>query len=131
MTRFAIDYLSAIRIVRESTSIHPSHSLVAPKVLHSDALAHLYRQVRAGLIEQSEARGILDGITTMRIRLLGDRVSRATAWKIATGLDWPDVGRAEYLAVANLQADFLVTEIEELASSGAVPIAAFGALSSA
>jgi predicted nucleic acid-binding protein len=43
------------------------------------------------------------------MRLLGDRVSRRTAWKIAREHGWETTYDAEYLAVAKLQADALVT----------------------
>lgn len=131
MTRYAIDAGTAIRIVREGTTVHGDHTLVAPKALHSDALSTLYRQVRAGELTDAEARVILDGITTMKIRLLGDRVSRGTAWKVASKLDWPDTGRAEYLAVAQLQADAFITVDSDFAAitDGVVPLAPFGALS--
>ena len=133
MTRYAIDADTAIRIVREGTTVHGNHTLVAPKALHSDALSTLYRQVRAGELADAEARVILDGITTMKIRLLGDRVSRGTAWKVASKLDWPDTGRAEYLAVAQLQADAFITVDSDFATiaDGVVPLAPFGALSRA
>jgi hypothetical protein len=131
MTRYAIDAATAIRIVREGVTIHGDHSLVAPKALHSDALSTLYRQVRAGELTDAQARVMLDGITTMKIRLLGDRVSRGTAWKVASQLDWPDTGRAEYLAVAQLQADAFVTIDSHFAAIAAevVPLAPFEALS--
>jgi len=130
MTRYAIDAATAIRIVREGVVVHPSHQLVAPKSLHSDALSTLYREVRGGGLGEREARGILDGITTMKIRLLGDRVSRATAWKVATRLDWNDTARAEYVAVAELQADAFVTVDTAFATEldGVVPLAPFEAL---
>jgi len=112
MTRYAIDAATAIRIVREGVAVHPHHQLVAPKALHSDALARLYREVRDGSTDDAEARAVLDGITTMKIRLLGDRVSRGTAWKIARALDWPEIAHAEYVAVARLQADALISEFD-------------------
>jgi predicted nucleic acid-binding protein len=43
------------------------------------------------------------------MRLLGDRMSRGTAWRIAREHDWETLRDAEYLAVARLQADALVT----------------------
>jgi len=130
MTRYAIDAATAIRIVSDAILVHPSHQLVAPKALHSDALSTLYREVRAGRLAESEARSILDGITTMKIRLLGDRVSRATAWKVATQRNWDDIARAEYIAVAQLQADALVTVDAEFASQlDGVRLAPFDALS--
>ena len=48
-------------------------------------------------------------VTEMKMRLLGDRVSRSTAWRIAREHDWKSLRDAEYLAVARLQADALVT----------------------
>jgi len=41
--------------------------------------------------------------------LLGDRVSRRTAWRIALEHGWDTIGDAEYLAVTQLQADVLIT----------------------
>jgi len=133
MTRYAIDADTAIRIVRDAIDVHPDHRLVAPKAMHSDALSTLYRAVRAGELTDAEARVVLDGITTMKIRLLGDRVSRATAWKVASRLDWPDTGRAEYLAVAQLQADAFITVDGEFAAlvDGIVPLAPVEALTKA
>ena len=68
----------------------------------------------------------------MRIRLLGDRLSRGTAWRIAEQLGWDDIVNAEYSAVAKLQADALVTDDDALAgeAAGIVPVAPFEALSS-
>jgi predicted nucleic acid-binding protein len=116
VTRYAIDALTAIRLVREQVTVHDEHQLVAPKSLQSQALSHLYREVRKGSLTSEQARTILDGITTMRIRLLGDRVSRGVAWKVAEQLDWDDTTNAEYVAVAKLQADYFVTLDEQLAS---------------
>ncbi|MBH0115266.1 hypothetical protein I6E52_00215 [Salinibacterium sp. NG253] len=109
MTRYAIDAPTAIRLAREKIIVSAEHQLVAPNVLRSQALSILYSQTRAGELSQDDALEILNRITTMRIRLLGDRVSRATAWKIAASLDWPDTNDAEYVAVAQLQADAFVT----------------------
>ena len=134
MTRYAIDAHTALRIVREGTKVHPSHQLVAPNLLRSEALAMVYRDVRAGsTAADGQASELLDGITTMKIRSLGDRVSRATAFRIARELDLPEVGRAEYLSVAKLQADALVAGDPELArlADGVVPLAEFEALSRA
>lgn len=130
MTRFAIDALTAIRIVCEGVAVSEKHQLVAPKSLQTQAMSQLYREVRAGTLGEDEARQILDGITTMRIRLLGDRVSRGTAWRIAERLDWDDTTNAEYVAVAKLQADAFVTLDEKLACEvgGIVPVASFDAL---
>jgi predicted nucleic acid-binding protein len=130
MKRFAIDAGTAIRIVRDSVPVPAEHQLVAPKSLQSHALSLLYREVRAGSLDREVARDILDGITTMRIRLLGDRVSRAHAWRIAEELGWDDIGSAEYVAVAKLQADAFVTLDQQLAgaAAGIVEIAPFEVL---
>jgi len=130
MTRFAIDALTAIRIAREGITVHADHQLVGPKFLHSDALSTLFRQVRAGELTQPEARAQLDTITTMKIRLLGDRVSRATAWRVASILGLDDTFRAEYVAVAQLQADAFISGDPEFAATleGVVPVAGFDAL---
>ena len=130
MTRYAIDALTAIRLVREGITVPDEHQLVAPKSLQTQALSQLYGQVRKGDLDSEQARTILDGITTMRIRLLGDRVSRAVAWRIAEQLDWDDTANAEYVAVAQLQADAFVTLDVELARQldGIVVTAPFEAL---
>ena len=131
MTRFAIDAPTAIRMVREGTVVPEGSTLVAPNLLRSQALSLIYRDVRAGELDEAEARTLLDGITTMRVRLLGDRVSRATAWRIAREFDWDDTADAEYVAVAKLQADVFVTGDDELARrvAGVVEVAPFAALS--
>jgi hypothetical protein len=131
VTRYAIDALTAIRIAREGIVV-AGHQLVAPSLLRSQALSVLYREVRAGELDAGAARHVLDGITTMRIRLLGDRVSRAVAWRLAEQLELDDTGAAEYLAVAQLQADALIAldpELQRLAV-GIVPTAPFEALTS-
>jgi predicted nucleic acid-binding protein len=130
MTRYAIDALTAIRLVREGLTVPDEHQLVAPKSLQTQAMSRLYRDVRAGALVEIDARAILDGITTMRIRLLGDRVSRGQAWRIAEQLDWDDTTNAEYVAIAKLQADAFVTLDPQLAREveGIVTTAPFEAL---
>ncbi|MGW4946581.1 hypothetical protein ACWEOZ_33920 [Actinoplanes sp. NPDC004185] len=130
MTRYTIDAPTAIRLVRDGVPVAADHQLVAPNVLRSQALSLLYRQTRQGEIAAADARALLDGITTMKIRLLGDRVSRQTAWRVAEQLGWDDTVAAEYVAVAQLQADAFVTLDEELARQveGVVPLAPFEAL---
>ena len=115
MTRFAIDARTAIRLLRERITVPDAHQLVAPNVLRSQAMSRIYRDARQGEFSDQEAQALLDGLTTMRIRLLGDRVSRAVAWRIAQQLDWDDTTNAEYVAVAKLQADVFVTLDADLA----------------
>lgn len=125
--RFAIDAIMALRIVRDDPAIGAHRRLVGPAVLRSHVLSMLYREVREGSLDEKAARAQLDGIATLKIRLLGDRVSRATAWKLAQQLDWDDTSLAEYLAVATLQADALVAGDERIttAASGIVPLATY------
>ncbi|MFJ3958478.1 hypothetical protein [Arthrobacter sp. NPDC090010] len=126
-TRFAIDAVTALRIIREDPTLGDRVRLVAPAVLRSQVLAALYRESRHGLLDDRAARAQLAGLATLKVRLLGDRVSRATAWRIAGTLGWDDVGPAEYLAVASLQADVLVAGDKQLAeaAAGIVPLARY------
>ena len=114
MTRYAIDATVALRLARDEVEIGDEHQLVSASRLRSEAMSILYRQVRAGEVEERAARAVNERVTAMRIRLLGDRVSRGTAWKIAAELDWDDIDRAEYIAVAKLQADRFVTLDKDL-----------------
>jgi len=125
MTRYAIDPPALLELVRRGAT--SPHQLVAPAALRSQAMSLVYRGVRAGTMDAATIRELLDGITTTKVRLLGDRVSRGTAWRLANELGLDDTGDAEYLAVARLQADALVAldpRIAELAA-GVVPVAAF------
>ena len=130
MTRYGIDAITAVRLVREGLTVPEPHKLVAPNLLRSQALSFIYREVRRGDLAVREAHTMLERLTTMRIRLLGDRVSRATAWKVAEQLGWEDTANAEYVAVAQLQADAFVTLDADLAQAvaGIVTIAPFEAL---
>jgi predicted nucleic acid-binding protein len=70
-------------------------------------------------------------ITELKMRLLGDRVSRRTAWKIAREHDWETTYDAEYVALTKLQADALVTVTTALAikAKDVVPLAPVETLS--
>ena len=72
-------------------------------------------------------------MTRLKMRLLGDRVSRHTAWKIARERDWASLRDAEYLAVAMLQADAFATVDPHMARTAKdlVPVAPVGQLESA
>ena len=130
MTRYAIDASVALRLITEGVTVSDEHQLVAPNLLRSQALSQIYRSVRSGELTDKQGAALLDGVATMRIRLLGDRVSRATAYRIAKQLDWDDTDRAEYVAVAQLQADAFVTLDDDLAAAveGIVTIAPYEAL---
>jgi predicted nucleic acid-binding protein len=117
MTRFVIDAPVAIQLAAEGSAIAAGHALVAPTLLRSQVLALVYAAVRQGSVDERDARHILDGIRSLRIRLLGDRVLQSVAWSMARTLDWPDTYRAEYIALTRLQADALVTFDKELADA--------------
>jgi hypothetical protein len=130
MTRFCIDAHVAIRLARERLVVPPEHKLVAPSVLRSQALRLVYRSYRQDELSSAEAKSILDGVTTMDIRLLGDRVSRGRAWRLAEDNGWDDTIAAEYISVAQLQADVLVALDPDVlrVAAGLVEIAPFEAL---
>ncbi len=130
MTRFAIDLPVAMRLLEEDVIIADGHSLVGPNLLRSQALSELYRSVRSGERSREHGRLLLERLAALKIRLLGDRVSRAVAWQLADQLGWDDTADAEYLAVAKLQADALVAFDPALrqAAEGIVPLADFADL---
>jgi hypothetical protein len=65
--------------------------------------------VSIGRRSEAEALSCHDKLTELKMRLLGDRVSRRTAWRIARDQGWDILRYAEYLAIASLQADAFVT----------------------
>ena len=125
MTRFAIDATTFLRVARQEPRPDPSHQLVAPNSLRTRALELLLTEVRLGRLEDHEALVIHERLTELKVRLLGDRASRRAARALTRQHDWDELGDAEYLAVARLQADALVTVDEALASKalGLVPLA--------
>ncbi|MEO6116762.1 MAG: type II toxin-antitoxin system VapC family toxin [Pseudolysinimonas sp.] len=125
MTRYVIDASAAIEIARSQREVAAEHSLVAPSLMRSQVLSILYRAVRAGELSTAEGKELLNRVTELKIRLLGDRVSRGTAWQIADELGWDDTFEAEYLAVTRLQADALIALDPRLAEAakGVVPLA--------
>ena len=124
MTRCAIDAPTLLHLVAEELEVHPDHQLVAPVAIRSEALLLLLREVRAGSRTRAEALALHERMTGTKIRALGDRVSRRTSWDIALERDWDTLRDAEYLAVARLQADALVTVDADLAAKadGLVPV---------
>ena len=130
MTRFAIDAPTLLHLVDEGLEVHPDHQLVAPAGIRSEALLLLLREVRSGVRSRKEALDLHTRMTETKIRALGDRMSRRTAWDIAFEHDWDALRDAEHLAVTQLQADALVTVDPDLAAKadGVVPLAPVTAL---
>ena len=130
MTRYALDPVTLVRLADEGLTPAPDLKLVAPNSLRSDALAIVLRRVRAGRTTERDALEFHQRMTGLRVRLLGDRVSRRTAWDLVVAHGWDDLRDAEYLAVARLQADALVAGDPGLVAraAGIVEVADFAVL---
>lgn len=130
MARYVIDAPTLLHLVAESVEVSPEHQLVAPSIIRSQALSLLLASVRNGDLSEAVALERHERFTEMKMRLLGDRVSRRTAWKIALANGWETTFDAEYLAVTRLQADAFITIDPELAAKAAdiVPLAHLSAL---
>ena len=130
MTRFVIDAPTLLHLVANNVHISPSHQIVAPSLIRSQALSLLLEAVRHGDLTEDLALQHHDRLTELKMRLLGDRVSRRTAWRIARERDLETTFDAEYLAVTKLQADALVTVTPALAikAKDVVPLAPVEAL---
>jgi predicted nucleic acid-binding protein len=117
MTRYVIGPDVAVRLARDEAVIPDEHQLLAPTLLRSQLLALLYAAVRDGEMTKKDAERHLDYVRALRLRLLGDRVLQAVAWKVAEQLGWPNTFAAEYVALTQLQADAFITLDEELADA--------------
>jgi predicted nucleic acid-binding protein len=112
-----IDAPTLLHLVEAGLHVHPGHQLVAPNSIRSEALELLLRDVRAGKRTEAAALEAHERMTGIKMRLLGDRVSRRTAWQVAREHGWNTLRDAEYLAVTRLQADALVTVDPSLAAA--------------
>lgn len=130
MARYVIDAVTLLHLVDSGSTVDPTHRLVAPNSIRSEALQLLLGDVRSGERTERAALETHERITEMKLRLLGDRGSRATAWRIAREQNWATLRDAEYLALVRLQADALVTVDPELAAKAenVVPVAPLDAL---
>lgn len=125
MTRYVIDAATLLHLIEAETQIDSRHQLVAPNLIRSEVLVLLLRAVRSGRLSDDVASRQLDKVAEVRMRLLGDRVSRRTAWRLAREQGWDTTSLAEYLAVTRLQADAFVTVDPAVAAvaAGLVPVA--------
>jgi len=130
VSRYVIDATTLLHLVDSDLRVDPSHQLVAPNSIRSEALQLLLTEVRRGARTEKAALETHERITELKMRLLGDRVSRGTAWRIARQQDWDTLHDAQYLAVARLQADALVTIDPAFAAkaAGVVAVAPLDAL---
>jgi predicted nucleic acid-binding protein len=125
MARYVIDAPTLLHLVDEGVAVDPSHQLVAPNSIRSEAMQLLLLQVAEGERTEKAALALHERMTEVKMRLLGDRVSRRTAWQLAREHGWDTLRDAEYLAVTRLQADALVTVDPGLVAkaAGVVPVA--------
>lgn len=130
MARYVIDAPTLLHLVDAGLDVAPGHQLVAPNSIRSEALELLLLDVRSGKRTEAAALKAHERMTGMKIRLLGDRVSRRVAWQVARKHDWDTLRDAEYLAITRLQADALVTVDPRLAAvaQDAVTVAAIDVL---
>jgi predicted nucleic acid-binding protein len=115
MTRYVIGPDVAIYLAHHEATIGGEHQILAPTLLRSQILSLLHQAVHRGEMTNKDAQQRLSYVRGLRIRLLGDRVLQNVAWKIADQLGWPDTLDAEYIALAQLQADALITLDRQLA----------------
>lgn len=125
MARYVIDAPTLLHLLDHDLQVSSNHQLVAPNAIRSEAMQLLLDDVRNGVRTERAALATHDRLTGVKMRLLGDRVSRAVAFQIARQHDWETLRDAEYLAVARLQADALVTVEPTLAAraEGVVAVA--------
>jgi len=116
VARYVIDAPTLLYLVDAGVGVDGRHQLVAPSSIRSEALQLLLREVRAGKRTEAAALEAHERMTGVRMRVLGDRVSRRTAWRLARQHDWDTLRDAEYLAITRLQADALVTVDPRLAA---------------
>jgi hypothetical protein len=126
MARYVIDAPTLLHLVDAGLDVHPGNQLVAPNSIRSEALELLLHDVRAGKRTEAAALQAHERMTEIKIRSLGDRVSRRTAWRIAREHDWNTLRTAEYLAITRLQADAIITVDSNLAATARDVVAVAG-----
>ena len=124
MSRFVLCPATLLFVLENGPPVPEQHHLVGPISLRSHVLDLLLRRVNVGQLTEARAMAFHERLTTMKLRLLNDRVSRRLAWDIARSNGWESMRDAEYLAVTKLQADALITIDEHLAEAakGIVPL---------
>jgi predicted nucleic acid-binding protein len=115
MTRFVVDAGAVLGLATTGIDVSATHQLLAPTLLRSQTLSALHEAVQRGEVPAGVARERLARIGRLPIRLLGDAVLRRRAWELADQLGWASTYDAEYVALAQLQADALITLDMDLA----------------
>ena len=130
--QFVVDCGAVLQLASEGRDPDRARASSADALALSDASA-LHEAVHKGEIPPDVARDRLPRIQAMPIRLLGDAVLRRRAWDLAEQHGWAETYDAEYVALAQLQADAFVTLDANLARrvEGIVPTAPIDALRTA
>jgi predicted nucleic acid-binding protein len=110
VSAYVIDSSAAVELAAAGYVPAAGDSLLAPTLLRSEVLAALRREVASGGRDEKAARALLAAVDRLPVRLLGDRVLRKTAWRLAGELGWPETFAAEYVALTVLHGDALVTD---------------------
>jgi hypothetical protein len=100
VTRYVIDAATLVDLVDRGSPVDPGASAGGANPDRSEALELLLGDVLRGDRDEKAALDVHERMTQLKIRVLGDRVSRAVAWKLAREHGWGDLRDAEYLAVA-------------------------------
>lgn len=130
VARFVVDCETLLRIAAGEAEVAAGHTLLAPTLVRSQALAALYAAARRGEISAAEGLERVRRINSLKVRFLGDKVLQRRAWEVADQLGWETTHDAEFVALTQLQADAFVTSDAELAraASGAVEAVGVDAL---
>lgn len=130
VARYVIDAATLLHVLDRGARFGDAHRLVAPNAIRSAVLEMMLADVRSGQRDAAAVLEIHERLTEVPMRLLGDRVSRRTAWRIACEHENMSLRDAEYVAIARLQADGLVTIDPALAALAAplVPLAPLSAV---
>jgi len=115
MSKYVVDASVVLRLLKDGVDPTSEHLLLAPTLVRSEVLEALYQMAASGEMSRQVALDQLARFATMKVRYLGDKVLRRQAWTVAERLGLDNTGGAEYIALTQLQADYLVTLDESLA----------------
>ena len=112
MTAYVIDAPAAIRLAEEGWD--GADALLAPTLLRSQTLSLLHADALAGQRDATAASALLQQVDALPVRLLGDRVLRRRAWRVADQLGWAQTDAAEFVALALMHGDALLSGAPQL-----------------
>ena len=115
VTRFVVDCETLLGIAAGEIEVAAEHTLIAPTLVRSQALSALYEAARRGGISADRGLERVTRINSLEVRFLGDKVLQRRAWKVADALGWETTYDADFVALAQLQADCFVTCDRDLA----------------